>query len=505
MRPQDVFLEFHDKLVGKKAGKKIRWLEIIGRLKGRGARMHLIPQSWPHLHILIGVFPAFGLLCIIGFFIGGILKGDADTRRTCLVLLLLLALLTLPIYLSGIASTAELAGNARFSADAIGSHAARGLTALAALAMTGVAALIALLLSTGERGGASADALVVVLGLAAASHVLLVTDDGWLINHHELQAAAVAPDATPAAWPHVHVILNHAPTVGLVFALIFFVVALILDNDLMKQGSLILFVICAVLGIPTYVTGTAAMLALTQPPAPGISKAVIGAHRDFALLTLTGLAFTGGASWLELWRSRYSGRFSGASLTLVLVFAVVTLGVMAETGHRGGLINHPEIRTAADARPVDTAAAITPAVETLMSGNAWFVPWQIVHFFGYCLIFGAAFAMLLRAFGYWKSVSFAAVHRLLILGFIGVMLNVVSGMLLMLHDSYRYVVNGYTFAPKLAFICVGAIAALYFSASSRLWKLRPGDDAPAAAKWAAAIVFLAWAGVMVCGRLLIFL
>jgi hypothetical protein len=178
---------------------------------------------------------------------------------------------------------------------------------------------------------------------------------------------------------------------------------------------------------------------------------------------------------------------------------------MAETGHRGGLINHPEIRMAADALPTDAAAGITPAIESLMSGNTWFVPWQIVHFFGYCLIFGAAFAMLLRAFGYWKSVSFAAVHRLLILGFIGVVLNVVSGMLLMLHDSYRYVVSDYTFAPKLVFITIGAIAALYFSASGRLWKLRPGDDAPAAAKWAAAIVLLAWVGAIVCGRLLIFL
>jgi uncharacterized membrane protein len=465
--------------------------------------MHVIPQSWPHLHILIGVFPSFGLLCILGFLISGIVKADLGTRRTSLVLLILLALLSAPVYLSGTASTAELSGNARFSGDAIGVHFVWGLVSLVALALTGFAALIALVLST-RRGGGT-DAQLVVLGLAVATLVLLIAGDGWVINHRELQAAAVAPDATPAAWPHVHMILNHAPTAGFVFALTFLVVGIVIDNDLLKQGSLILLTICAVLGIPTYVTGTASMLALTQPPNPEISKAVINAHRDFALWTLVGLAFTGGASWLELWRSRYSGHFSGPSLAVVLVFAVVTLGIMAETGHRGGLINHPEIRTAADMLPIDVAAGITPAIESFMSGNAWFVPWQIVHFFGYCLIFGAAFAMLLRAFGYWNSVSFAAVHRLLILGFIGVVLNVISGMLLMLHDSYRYVVNDYTFAPKLVFITIGAIAALYFSASGRLWKVRPGDDVPAAAKWAAAIVLLAWVGAIVCGRLLIFL
>ena len=87
------------------------------------------------------------------------------------------------------------------------------------------------------------------------------------------------------------------------------------------------------------------MWASTQPPKPEISKAVINAHRDMALLSLFGLAFTGGAAWVELWRTKYFGHFSRTSLTLVLAFAIVTLGVIAETGHRGGFINHPEIRS----------------------------------------------------------------------------------------------------------------------------------------------------------------
>jgi uncharacterized membrane protein len=469
--------------------------------------MHLIPQSWPHVHILVSVFPFFGLLCVLGLYIAGLLKNDAGTRATCLVLFALTALLAVPIYMSGTASLAELAGNPRFSRDLLNTHYGSGMASLVALVITGIAAVIALVL-TGRKGRAPTDTLRVVLGLGIVTLGVLVVADGWEINHRELQTAAVIPDVTtPAAWPHVHMILNHAPTVGFVFALAFYVVALALNNDLLKQGSLVLFVICAILGVPTYVTGTAAMWALTQPANPEISKAVINAHRDMALWTLVGLGFTGGTAWLALWRRRYSGGFSGvgASLLLVLMFAVATLGIMAETGHRGGLINHPEIRTAAELLPTDAGAGITPAIESYMVGNTWFVPWQIVHFFGYCLIFGAAFALLLRAFGFWKSVSFAAAHRLLVLGFIGVLLNVVSGILMMLHDSYRYVVNDYSFAPKIALLTVGAIAALYFSASDRLWKIRPGDDAPPAAKWVAAVVFLAWAGVIVCGRMLNYL
>ena len=49
-------------------------------------------------------------------------------------------------------------------------------------------------------------------------------------------------------------------------------------------------------------------LDLTQPTIPEISKAVINSHRDMALLTLFGCAFTGATAWIELWRARALGR-----------------------------------------------------------------------------------------------------------------------------------------------------------------------------------------------------
>jgi hypothetical protein len=236
---------------------------------------------------------------------------------------------------------------------------------------------------------------------------------------------------------------------------------------------------------------------------PDIAKALINAHRDMALLTLFGLAFTGGAAWIELWRYRYLGRFSNVALFLVLVFAVVTLGIMAETGHRGGQINHPEIRVATEALPSDPNAGYwSPAIELAINQVIWFVPWQTVHFFGYSLIFGTVLAVALRVLGFWKSLSFAAVHRLLPLGFLGVMMNVFTGMLMMMADTYRYVVTDTTFAPKMALIPVGVIAILYFSNSDRVWNIKAGEDAPIGAKWVAALVLLAWTGVIMGGRLL---
>jgi uncharacterized membrane protein len=469
--------------------------------------MHLIPQSWSHLHILVSVFPSFGLVFVLGFYIAGLRTYNDGIRRTCLLMFGLLALLSLPTYFSGDGSMAVLSKTPRISKEMMSTHYGWGMAALLVLVVTGVAAWVELWRSY-RAGRASNDPLHLVLGLAVVALGLMVvaSELGWGITHHELQSTVSIPDvSTSPAWAHAHLILNHVPTAGFVFAIIFFIAGLVTSNDGMKRGSLILFVICSIFGVPAYVAGTAAMWALTQPPLPEISKAVINAHRDMALWTLFGLGFTGAASWIELWRYRYFGRFSKLSLALVLLFAIVTLGIMTETGHRGGLINHPEIRMATDILPTDPDAGLSTAVESQMKEMSWFIPWQIVHFFGYCLIFGTVLAVGLRVLGFWKSLSFAAVHRLLLLGFLGVLMNVFSGMLMMLADSYRYAVSDYMFAPKMALIPIGATAVLYFSLSDRLWNIKAGEDAPVAAKWAAVVVLLAWAGVIVCGRLLPYL
>src|ERR1700686_3615288 len=95
--------------------------------------MHLIPQSWSHLHILISVFPTVGLVIVLGFYVAGILTRNDFVRRACLVLFGMLALLSIPIYVSGILSMAALSGNPRFGKDVINTHYGWGVAALAVL------------------------------------------------------------------------------------------------------------------------------------------------------------------------------------------------------------------------------------------------------------------------------------------------------------------------------------------------------------------------------------
>jgi uncharacterized membrane protein len=466
--------------------------------------MHLIPQSWSHFHILVSVFPSCGFLFVIGLYVTSLIANNDGLKRTCLYLFVFMGLLAIPTYVSGTGSMDALAQNPKFTRELMDAHYSWSLFATAALVITGIAALVELLRARNAKE-ATGQLLNIVLGLAVVTAIVSVyaAELGWEISHFELRInAAASALSTPQGWSHVHMMLNHVPTVGFVITLVIFILGIAMDNSGMKRAGLVLFVICAVVGVPTYVTGAAAMWALTQPPIAEISKAVINDHRDMALLTLFGLGFTGGAAWIELWRYRHLGRLSNTSLYVTLGFALITLGIMAETGHRGGQINHPEIRLATDVLSTDPNAGLSPSLELLINQVQWFVPWQTVHFFGFSLIFGTVLVVSLRVLGFMKSVPFSAVHRVLPLGFFGVIMNVFSGMLMMLADTYRYVVTDTTFAPKMALIVIGAAAVLYYSIADSIWSVKAGEDAPASAKAVAILVLLSWTGVIMGGRLL---
>lgn len=476
--------------------------------------MHVIPESWAHLHILVSLFPLVGLLFVLGFYVASIVTNNDGLKRICLLVVVGLGVLSIPIYLSGMGSIMPVSAREGVSEDLINAHYNYSLYALLVLLLAAGAAGYEWMRSN-KVGRFSANALHLVLGISLITLFLMILsgESGWEINHQELGFARAASavsglpsgsdipegQGTPQAWSHFHIILNHFPSIGLVMALFFFVVALVLDNTGMKRASLVVFTMCGILGVPTYVTGASSMWALTDPPMDNISQAAINAHRDMALWTLFALAATGVTAWVELWRFRYLGRFSSRTLYVVLGFAIITLGLIAETGHRGGQINHPEIRT--EPLPTDPDAFLSPAIELAINNVQWFVPWQTLHFFGYCLIFGTVAAVALRVFGLWKSMPFSAIHRLLPLGVMGVVMNVFTGMLMLLADTFRYVNSG-AFPPKMAFIVIGGFAVLYFSLSDKLWNTKAGEEAPMTAKWVAAVTLLAWGGVIAGGRLI---
>jgi uncharacterized membrane protein len=467
--------------------------------------MHLIPASWSHFHLLVSVFPSVGLLFAIVLYATSMATKNTVMQRVALFVFGGLAVLGIPTYLSGAGAMTALASRPAIPEGAADAHMLWSWAGLFFLGITGIVAWIVLYRSWKRAAAPSNNMLHLVLGLALFTllNMVVVGEMGWEIAHQELKLPYHYGD-TSQMWSHIHIILNHFPTVGFVFGLFFFIAGLALDNDVMKRSALVVFVACAVLGATTYVTGASAMWALTSPAYGDVTQARINAHRDWALMTLFALAFTGGLGWIEIWRYRYLNRFSKVSLYTILVFALVALAVMAETGHRGGMINHPEIRVAADAFNTNAAGYWSPKIELLINNIIWFVPWQTVHFFGYTLVFATVLAVTLRIFGVWKAMPFSAVHRIIPLGVFGVIMNVFTGMLMLMADTARYV-NEAAFWPKMFFLPIGAIAVLYFSLSDKLWAVKAGEEAPMSAKWIAALVLFSWTIVIMGGRLLPYL
>lgn len=311
-------------------------------------------------------------------------------------------------------------------------------------------------------------------------------------------------DLIPDSAPHWHLLLNHFPSIGTVIALGLLLASFYLSSEDLKRASLVLFVLLAFIAIPTYITGAAAGWEIRGTGEISLDR--IAAHQDAATLAFVALMITGWLAWFAVWQQRRFTRASAWVVPAVLVVGVVTLLLMVDTGHLGGDINHPEIRVGPD-----MSAGAAESGRSVMIGNAiisrgWVWPaLEAVHFMGMAVLFGVVLLVAVRMFGLARNVPYSAFHRLLPLGTLGFMLNVVTGMLFFLADSGRYTAMTNSFFPKMALIVIGGAAVLYFTMFERPWDLKPGDKAPVTAKVVAAATVVLWAGVIVYGRLLPYL
>jgi hypothetical protein len=306
----------------------------------------------------------------------------------------------------------------------------------------------------------------------------------------------------PSSYLHWHLLLNHFPSVGTVLALGLLISARYKRSEDMTRASLVMFVIMALLTIPTYVTGAAARGAIEGTEE--ISTLAIQAHQDAATLGFISLLITGWVSWFALWQHRRLGHSHDWTVVAVLLLSIVTLGFMVSAGRLGGYINHPEI-VPADVRAEGADSWVVDLAARIIDGAILWPTLEALHFMGMAVLFGVALLVSLRMLGLAKNVPFSAFHRLLPLGVFGFVVNVVTGMLFFVADWGRYITMTNSFFPKMALIVIGGCAVLYFTMFDKPWTLRPGDSAPLTSKAVAVVTVLSWAGVLIYGRLLPYL
>ena len=313
---------------------------------------------------------------------------------------------------------------------------------------------------------------------------------------------------------HIHLLLNHFPTVGMIIGIGLFLVGLAGKSDDLKRASLVVFLGISLLSLPTYMTGNAAqeMICLVKSKTDpcidtGVSKALIEKHEGAALLALTFMEFTGAFAWLGLWQNRRKAKFSTASLTVVAVLAGITFGLMAQAANIGGEIRHPEIRAAQKAEAAIEAGQLPlgRAVALFVVQKKWvWATCETLHFIGLCLLFGIASFVDFRMLGMMKGIPFTALHRLLPWAVLGFGINLITGMFFFVAAYDQYTTNT-VYQWKLALIMLAGLNVLYFTIFDEPWEVGVGDNPPAGAKFVAATAMALVLGIIFCGRMLPFL
>jgi uncharacterized membrane protein len=309
---------------------------------------------------------------------------------------------------------------------------------------------------------------------------------------------------------HIHLLLNHFPTIGFGIALALFLVALVGKNEELKRTSLVIFFLIAALALPTYMSGNAAVETLCSGPEgacpPGVSPATIRAHEDAALYGLALMELTGFIAFLGLWQFRLISRAPRWNVAAVLVLSLLTFAVMARAANIGGEIRHPEILAApaADA-PEGDVQGFARSLGAGVNSHQWIWPGcEALHFVGLSILFTVVLVLDLRILGVAKKIPFSALYQILPLGMLGFALNTVTGMVFFLATPEQYTMNP-IFYWKILFIMLGALNVLYFMLIDEPWKIGPGDDAPLTARVMAASAMFVWFGVLFFGHMLPFL
>jgi uncharacterized membrane protein len=310
---------------------------------------------------------------------------------------------------------------------------------------------------------------------------------------------------------HLHLLLNHFPIIGTIIALGLFFISLLEKNEDLRRASLITFAAMALLAIPTFFSGTGAQGAIKK--LPGVSETLIETHQGAAMLALLFMEITGGLSLVGLWKSHRSSRPArwNWSLSAILVFSIVTVGLMARVGNTGGDIRHPEIATGQEegtegsviSRMVHKFEPSPAKFAELMTASKWWWAFMMdLHFVGLVLLIGAVGILDLRILGFAKQFPIGPLHRFVPWAMAGFGINLVTGVLAFTGMDQYYTYDWAFWFKMLAIMLLGLnVAAFYLTgAFESVQDLGAGENAPPLAKFiAASSLFLCFA-VITLGR-----
>ena len=313
--------------------------------------------------------------------------------------------------------------------------------------------------------------------------------------------------ANPADLAHVHLLINHFPTIGMILGLGLLLLSFIRKNDHLKKVSLEVLFLIALATMPVYVSGQAA--AETLKGQSGVSAEAIVAHNDAALASFIMMEITGFFAWLVLWRMRRIGRPTTGLTYTVLVLAVLTVASVARAANIGGDIRHPEIPGGqysglsgqTSGTPLISAGAIKDFV--LQHPFVW-PTCETLHFLGMSLMFGVLLIVNLRLSGGSAGCRLRPSIGCCRSGSLGFGINFITGMFFFIAASEQYTQN-VAFHYKVILLMLAGVNYLVLTVYDEAWALPASAEAPLSGKLLGASALVLSIGVMYFGRMLPFI
>ena len=306
---------------------------------------------------------------------------------------------------------------------------------------------------------------------------------------------------------HLHLLLNHFPIIGTMVGVGLFLISFFVHSDGLRRSSLIIFVVMALLTIPAFITGFGAQVQMLEDPAAEVSNALIQRHLGSAELAVWFMVITGALAVIGLWQSPRLAHPARWNTLAVLVFSLVTVGLMARTGNTGGEIRHSEVRVDGQATVTDAWMAYVepspPAFTNLIVASKWWWAFMMnLHFIGLVLVVGTIGMLHLRVLGFAKRLPIAPLNKLVPWGLAGFGINVVTGLLAFIGMSAYYTFNiAFVLKMGVILIAVASLALFYVTSAFRDCEaVGPGGDAPLHAKVIAGASLVLWFAVIVLGR-----
>ena len=142
--------------------------------------------------------------------------------------------------------------------------------------------------------------------------------------------------------PHVHIMLNHIPVIGVLFCSLLFIISVILKNIQFQRISMVLLLLVALSAIPVFITGEPTEHVIENIPT--VAEQYIEELEESALVSLIVMEILGGLALLGLIFSRKQNSLNGFVKNGVIIVSLAASLLFAYTAYLGGHIRHTEIR-----------------------------------------------------------------------------------------------------------------------------------------------------------------